>query len=78
MIHVLVNTVNFVTESGMGFTAGGNEVSQLLMCQWGCNNFITFPHQEVNEEHCLDVWWEKPPSVFGVGFEACCSHSILL
>lgn len=47
MIHVLVNTVNFVTESGMGFTAGGNEVSQLLVCQRGCNDFITFPHQEV-------------------------------
>jgi len=56
MIHVLVNTVNFVTESGMGFTAGGNEVSQLLVCQRGCNDFITFPHQEVNEEHCLDLW----------------------
>lgn len=46
MPSLTASTLHFVTELGTGFIAGGDEESPLLMCQWGCNDFIIVSRQE--------------------------------
>lgn len=63
MIHALVDTLNFATESGPGFyffIAGGGEGSLLLPHQPGRDDFMASPQQEGEQKALVWAFGEKP------------------
>lgn len=63
MIHTLVDTLNFATESGPGFyffIAGGGEGSLLLPHQPGRDDFMASPQQEGEQKALVWAFGEKP------------------